>query len=175
MPFESARNDYHPNQTAQDYYISIVELQLEGRFLFFLFFCFSLKLYRFYLGRSWSRCIWCCISRTSSWSRSNLFFFSKKINWNFENQYYFFSIQTQQKQGRHQTIGCERWCWFTWLRRSITRISRRSLFHLFENFEFCFWNFFFVQMKQADFMIKLPPHPNVVGLIGVTPPPNFWM
>jgi hypothetical protein len=24
-------------------------------------------------------------------------------------------------------------------------------------------------------MMKLPPHPNVVALIGVTPPPNFWI
>jgi serine/threonine protein kinase len=29
--------------------------------------------------------------------------------------------------------------------------------------------------EEADFMMKLPPHPNVVALIGVTPPPNFWI
>jgi serine/threonine protein kinase len=29
--------------------------------------------------------------------------------------------------------------------------------------------------EEADFMMKLPPHKNVVALIGVTPPPNFWI
>jgi len=28
---------------------------------------------------------------------------------------------------------------------------------------------------EAEFMITLPPHPNVVRLVGVTPPPNFWI
>lgn len=28
---------------------------------------------------------------------------------------------------------------------------------------------------EAEFMIKLPYHPNVVKLVGVTPPPNFWI
>ena len=28
---------------------------------------------------------------------------------------------------------------------------------------------------EAEFLIRLPEHPNVVALIGVTAPPNFWI
>merc|ERR1712146_30947 len=29
--------------------------------------------------------------------------------------------------------------------------------------------------EEAQFMMNLPRHPNVVSLVGVTPPPNFWI